>query len=140
MPINNYNNKIWPDTTIRENSRMLSKFGASRIITDYQSGEVSSLQFMLQVKGQTMFFQLPANVDGVLKTLHRDKVPNQYRNTDQARRVAWRILRDWVEAQIAIVDAGQAQMAEVFLPYAVGKDGQTLWNQLESGKLNLLTA
>ena len=140
MPISNYTTKIHPDTTIGEISRMLSRFGAQRIITDYRNGEVVSLQFMLVVKEQMIFFQLPANSEGVLKTLIRDKAPHQYRNTDQARRVAWRIIRDWVESQIAIVDAGQAQMAEVFLPYAVTKDGKTLFQQIESNNIKLLAS
>ena len=47
---------------------------------------------------------------------------------EQARRVAWRILKDWVAAQLAIVEAEQAQMAEVFLPYAVeSQTGQTMF-------------
>jgi hypothetical protein len=40
-------------------------------------------------------------------------------------RVAWRIVKDWIEAQMAIVEAGQAEMAEVFLPYATIEDGTT---------------
>lgn len=138
MAISNYTTKIDPDKTIGEISRMLSKFGATRIITDYQNGEVASLQFMIQVKDRMIFFQLPANAEGVLKTLERDNVPRQWRNIEQARRVAWRIIRDWVESQLAIVDAGQAQMAEVFLPYAIAQDGQTLYQQLEKGNLKLL--
>lgn len=138
MPISNYTTKISPDTTIGEISRMLSRFGAQRIIVDYADGEASLMQFMLDVKGKKVFFQLPCNAEGVLVTLQRDRVPAQYRTPLQARRVAWRIIRDWVEAQIAIVDAGQAAMAEVFLPYAVGQDGTTLYSQMEAGKIKLL--
>lgn len=138
MPITNYTTKIDPDKTIGEISRMLSKFGARRIITDYADGEASSVQFMIEVKGQMFFYQLPCNAEGVLKTLARDKAPNQYRNLNQARRTAWRIIRDWIEAQLAIVDAGQAAMAEVFLPYAVASNGRTLWQEIEEGNIKLL--
>lgn len=138
MPISNYTTKIAPETTIGQISKMLSMFGAKRIITDYHEGEATALQFMLDVKGRMLFFQLPCNADGVLRTLERDRAPRQYQNPEQARRVAWRIIRDWVEAQVAIVDAGQAAMAEVFLPYAIAQDGQTLYSQIESGKIKLL--
>lgn len=138
MPISNYTTKITPDTTIGQISRMLSKFGATRIITDYHDGEVASLQFMLELKGRALFYQLPANAEGVLKTLERDNVAKQYRNIDHARGVAWRIIRDWIEAQLAIVDAGQAQLAEVFLPYAIAKDGRTLYQHIEDGTVKLL--
>lgn len=140
MPISNYTTKISPDTTIGEISRMLSRFGAKRIITDYDSdGDAMQVQFMLEVKGRMVFYQLPCNAEGVLKTLERDRAESRYRTPAHAKKVAWRIISDWVEAQIAIVDAGQAQMAEVFLPYAVTDDGQTLFNKLEQGKLKLLT-
>ena len=139
MAISNYTTKISPDTTIGEISQMLSRFGAKRIITDYDDdGAAKQVQFMLDVKGRIIFYQLPCNAEGVLKTLERDRVESRYRNIDHAKKVAWRIIRDWVEAQIAIVDAGQAQMAEVFLPYAVAKDGTTLFSQLETGKIKLL--
>lgn len=139
MPISNYTTKIPSDTTIGEISRMLSRFGAKRIITDYDGdGEATQVQFMLEVKGRMVFYQLPCNASGVLKTLERDRTEPRFRTEAHARKVAWRIIRDWVEAQIAIVDAGQAQMAEVFLPYAVAKDGTTLFNQIETGKIKLL--
>jgi hypothetical protein len=33
------------------------------------------------------------------------KVPRSKCTEDQAQRVAWRIVKDWVEAQMAIVEA-----------------------------------
>jgi hypothetical protein len=49
---------------------------------------------------------------------------------DQARRVAWRIIKDWIDSQMAIVESEQAAMAQVFLPYAeVGKDGLSVYEQ-----------
>lgn len=140
MPISNYTTKINPETTIGEISRMLSRFGARRISTDYDNhGEVIAVQFMLELRGTMVLYALPGNAEGVLKTLERDGVARQYRTIEHARRVAWRIIRDWVEAQIAIVDAGQAVMAEVFLPYAVTNSGQTMWQRVESGNIKMLS-
>ena len=51
------------------------------------------------------------------------KVPNSKCNEQQAQKVAWRIIKDWVEAQMAIVEAQMADVAEVFLPYAVTNTG-----------------
>ena len=36
---------------------------------------------------------------------------------DQAYRVAWRNILDWVQAQMALLEIGMAKMEEVFLPY-----------------------
>jgi hypothetical protein len=46
---------------------------------------------------------------------------------EQAEWVSWRILKDWVEAQMALVESGQAEAAQVFMPYATRQDGQTMW-------------
>ena len=139
MPISNYTTTIAPEKTIGEISKMLARFGARRIITDYDDdGELTALQFMLEIKGKMAFYQLPCNAQGVLNTLVRDQAPAKFRNLSHARRVAWRIIRDWVEAQIAIVDAGQAVMAEVFLPYAVAQSGKTLYQEIEAGRIKLL--
>jgi hypothetical protein len=71
---------------------------------------------------------LPSNIDGVWKTLQRQEgLTGKEKSREQAARVSWRILKDWVAAQMAIVEAGAAQLAEVFLPYAVHKDGKTMF-------------
>lgn len=112
MPISNYTTTISPEKTIGEISRMLAKFGARRIITDFTTeGIACALQFTFELKSGVMFYTLPCNADGVLKTLQRDRAASKYQTEEHAYRVAWRIIKDWVEAQIAIVDAGQAQMA-----------------------------
>jgi hypothetical protein len=40
-----------------------------------------------------------------------------------ARKVAWRIIKDWVAAQLALIEAEQATLAQVFLPYCVMQHG-----------------
>lgn len=42
----------------------------------------------------------------------------------QAERVAWRIIKDWIEAQMAIIEAQLASMDEVFFPYMLDSAGQ----------------
>lgn len=53
-------------------------------------------------------------------------------------RVSWRIVKDWVEAQMAIVEAQLAEVGEVFLPYAVTKKGNTLYKELKQDGMKLL--
>lgn len=52
--------------------------------------------------GRTGGIRLPANVDAVLAVLAKQKVKC---GRDQAERVAWRILKDWVAAQMAILES-----------------------------------
>ena len=57
--------------------------------------------------------------------------------TGQAERTAWRNVRDWVMAQMAIIEAGQVEMEEVFLPYLTDGRGRTLYQLYQGGQLAL---
>lgn len=71
-------------------------------------------------------------VDAVLAVLAKQKVKC---GRDQAERVAWRILKDWVAAQMAILESEMVQMDEVFLPYMVNDSGQTLFQCYKNKQL-----
>jgi hypothetical protein len=138
MAILNYTTQIDAGKTVAELAQMLGKAGCQKVLVDYEAGEPAALTFGITVQGKPMFFTLPANIEGVLKALKRDRAPSKYQNTAQARRVAWRIIKVWCEAQLAIIDAGQAHLAEVFLPYAQTPSGQTLYTAIAAGNLKLL--
>jgi len=63
----------------------------------------------------------------------------KYRTREHAARVAWRICKDWIEAQLAIVDAEMADMMEIFLPYAQTESGETLYEVMKSKGFKQLT-
>jgi hypothetical protein len=44
----------------------------------------------------------------------------------QAVRTAWCVVKDWVEAQMALVETQMLTSQQVFLPYALMSDGRTL--------------
>lgn len=85
-------------------------------------------------------FRLPARIEGVHKSLSNDRRVDRakYRTREHAIRVAWRICKDWVEAQLAIVDAEMAEMVEVFLPYAQTDSGETLFEHSQNKGFKLL--
>jgi hypothetical protein len=58
---------------------------------------------------------------------------------EQAARIAWRIVKDWVEAQLAIIEAEMASRPEVFLPYAQTNTGETIFQRFEKNGLTALT-
>lgn len=144
MPILNYSTKIDHYKTISEITKCLSQHGARKIIVDNITGTTgipSGLTFSIDYKGveNGMYFALPCNFKGILKSMQSNKkVPRALCNEEQALRVGWRILKDWVMAQMAIVESDLASMAEVFLPYAVTKSGTTLYQYIESEGHKLL--
>lgn len=134
MPILNYTTSIDSEKTIAEITKILVKSGANKIVADYKDGIPTGVTFCLMVDSNMVGFCLPANYEGVLMAMKKDpKVPQRACTKEQALRVSWRIVKDWVEAQMAIVEAKLADVAEVFLPYAITKSGNTLYQEIKSG-------
>lgn len=140
MAILNYTTTIDLEKSISEIQKCLTKTGlVDKIVTDYSNGIPSSLTFCINLKGNVIGFSLPANFKGVLNAMEKNKaVPRNKCNEKQAQRVAWRILKDWVEAQMAIVEAEIAELSEVFLPYAILKNGNTLYQDMKGNEMKLL--
>ncbi len=136
MPILNYTTEIDVHKSIGEIQKSLAKAGAIAVSVDYDGqGEPMALMFLIRFQGEPVSFRLPSRWEGVLKRLNNDpKVPRSFKTEIQARRVAWRIVKDWVEAQMAIIEAGQAELVEVFLPYAVTNSGQSLYQVFNSSQ------
>lgn len=130
MPgILNFTTSIEATKTVGEIQAILGKHGARSITTDYDdNGNVSGVAFVIMIEGLPLSIRLPCNVDGVYESLRQAKgVPNRSKTRLQARRVAWRILKDWLEAQLALYQAGQAEMGQVFMAYAIAGDGRTAY-------------
>jgi len=60
----------------------------------------------------------------------------QYDVNKQATRTGWRIIRDWLEAQLAMIQAGMVSITDVFLPYAQNSQGETLYERLKDQKFS----
>lgn len=133
MALLNYTTKIDPDKTAQEIARCLSLHGASAVLTEYDEKEqtVSAISFKIKIAEQTITFRLPCDWKPVYEILNNDpKIPNKHKEKTQAIRTAWRIVKDWVEAQMALVETQMVTTAQVFLPYAVMNDGKTLSEQI----------
>jgi hypothetical protein len=137
MPIKNYTTKINQGQTVAEIQALLAAKGAQSIMVDYENGDPTALAFMVKWQGQEVPFRLPCNWEGALAALKRDR-----RKVDetQARAIAWRIVKDWVAAQMAIIEAGQATLQEVFLPYALVNKQTTLFQRMTIDPGRLLGA
>jgi hypothetical protein len=133
MAILNYTTKVPVDKTVAEIQKTLGSKGARSITTDYDAqGRTVAITFMLHLREQQISFRLPVNPEGVFDALYNQKgVEKKYKTREHARLVAWRILKDWIEAQLAIVEANQAKMVEVFLPYALDNKGLTFFQAFE---------
>jgi len=140
MALLNYTTEIPVDKTISEITRALSMGRAMAILTEYHpsgGGEVLAISFRAMTPYGVMSFRLPAKIDKVLLVLKRDpKIQPRFKTPEQAARVGWRIVKDWIEAQMALIRVDMATMEQVFLPYAQDNHGVTLYETLQAGKFN----
>jgi len=131
--IKNYTTSVSEEKTVGEIQGLLAAKGARSIQINYdEQGRPSAVSFVILFQDTPIPFQLPCNFEGVYKALEKSyttwhgkhQFQNNKESKNQARRVAWRIVKNWVEAQIALIEAEQATLAQVFLPYAVVNNGQ----------------
>lgn len=140
MPLLNYTTSIAPQKTVMEIQSALAKVGAARILTDFDTdGNIVALSFQINnpETNQPISFRLPTNWKPVQETLKRQRVATRLQTPEQALRVAWRITKDWIEAQVAIIETKMVTPAQVFLPYAVTRDGTTVYEYI-AGNQQLL--
>lgn len=143
MALLNYTTSIEAAKTASEIQKVLAAHGAKSILVDYDDkGFIEALSFRIVTPQGDAGIKLPVNPNAVLTVLSRQaglgKVPRRYVNHPQAVKVAWRIVKDWVEAQMAILETEMVKMEQIFLPYVISKDGRTLYEIAVSS--HLLTA
>jgi hypothetical protein len=157
MPLLNYTTEIPASRSRGEIIEILERAGASAIGLEYAGDRsVDAIKFVLDTKqfGRVPYV-MPANVGAVILTLNAEieretamlrqrtilkrRIPtNLHNNKEQAERIAWRIAKDWLEAQIALTQIGGAQIEQVMLPYADMGGGRTFFHALvERGSLAL---
>ena len=138
MPLLNYTTSIAVDKTIAEIQKCLSTHGATGILTEYDQGVVIALSFGIKFPDRDLHFRLPCDHQPVLELLKKDrKVPRRLVSKEQALRVAWRIIKDWTEAQMAIVETKMVSIEQVFFPYAITNDGRTVFERVKNSPLLL---
>jgi len=127
---------ISAEKTAGEISTTLSSSGLVKYIQfEYDESNVSGISFIIMNGDQRVPFKLPARVEPVLLAMKKDrKTPRHLCNIDQARRVAWRQLLRWVQAQIALIEVGMVDIKEVFMPYIIGKSGKTMYEIAENNQ------
>lgn len=133
MPLLNYTTKVDVYTTIGAIQGQLVKHGAKKIMQEYDdAGRITALSFQIDTPNGLRAIKLPANAEPVRRVLARQKVKC---DVEQSERVAWRIIKDWVEAQMAILESEMVQMDEIFLPYMLNSKGQTVFEAYQSQQL-----
>lgn len=131
MPILNYTTSISAQKTVGEITGILAGHGARAVLMNYDNeGQIESLSFQIATPQGNIGIRLPVDPDAVLKVMSRQGVTRKYLTRAHAIRVAWRIIKHWVEAQLAIVDTEMARTEQVFLPYMMLDKERSLYETI----------
>lgn len=129
--------------TIGEITAYLVRMGANQISTQYddKTREPIALYFSLTVRGNMIPFTLPARVEPVFNIINagshgRDK----FKDMTQAKRVAWRQIYRWIQAQLALIETGMVTADEVLMPYIQVGPNETLYQRAVTGGFQKLLA
>ncbi len=125
----NYTTKISAQKTVGEVMTILVSHGAAAVLMNYgDGGLIMSLSFKVKTAQGEIGIKLPVHPEAVLKVMNKQNIPPRFCNKQQSTRVAWRIAKVWVQAQMAIIETEMVKMEQVFLPYWVMPDGSTLYD------------
>ena len=124
MAIKNYTTKVDVYTSIGEIQGALARHGATKIMIDYDNGKPQAIAFGIDT---------PA-VDGTLRVFAAQKIKA---DREQAEMTAWRNVRDWVLAQMALIESCDVPMQQIFLPYMADDRGRTVYELYAAGQLAL---
>lgn len=134
MAIKNYTTKVCVYTSLCEIQGALARHGATKIMVDYVEGKPVSISFAINSPMGLLGFTLPATVDGTLRVFQKAKIKA---SREQAEMTAWRNVRDWVLAQMALVESCEVPIDEIFFPYLADRNGNTAYQLYASGQLML---
>lgn len=153
MPLLNFTTEVPASRSIADITRILQEGGASAIMLENgPDREITAVSFMMQTTFGKLPFSLPANVGAVIATLNaqiheenikarnrsgykRKLAKNLYNNKGQAERIAWRIAKDWLEAQIALSTVGSAKFEQIMMPFAMIGNKSFYQRMVERGSL-----
>ena len=136
MALKNTYSKSPVDQSLKEIENVLVGAGAIGISKGYEDGRITSLTFALKFKDNIINFKLPISWKKVQQVIKNEGI-GKWDDDDYAYRVSWAIVRDWVSAQIAVLASENVTMPQLFLPYAVAPNGETLFDIVVKGDLLL---
>jgi hypothetical protein len=142
MALLNYSTEVPATRTVSQIIDILVKANAQRVLAEYTDQRPSGVAFQLHTAYGDRYYSLPVNVLAVEKVIRRygSGVPPRFKTYAQAERIAWRILKDWLEAQVALIQTEMVALDQVLLPYMrVDEIGTTVYDQYRDQQLALGT-
>jgi len=141
--VKNYTTTISVDKTILEIEILLTKYGAKKILKEYDDNQnITFLTFMIKHNTGFIPIRLPSEPEKIIVMLNEKvdagEIPKKFRNDkEQASRIMWRIILDWIDSQMTMVEIGMKSLLQIFLAdvCAVGSD-QSFFKKFTDGEIS----
>ncbi|OYO21953.1 hypothetical protein CGZ93_08435 [Enemella dayhoffiae] len=141
----NYTTTVEVHKTVGEVQALLADHGADRVGIEYRDSQPVGVSFTLRLPAGTRAFMLPVDVEAMHRLLQSKDSSGELRSgtkanrasREQAARVSWRVVKDWLPAQLTLVDSTMVTVEQVFLPYLQLDDGRTLFEVYSTSELAL---
>ena len=139
MAINlkNYTTEVPADRLINCIEKLLVDYGATNIMKEFDAGgRCSGISFLVVMEQMKLPFRLPGKVGEVFAWL-KEKRPKSNANTlwQQAERITWKNMHEWIHLQLSLIEQGQMEPLEAFLPHLYEIEAQkTFYNRLKEGQ------
>lgn len=131
-PLLDYTTSVPVSRTVAQVQAILVEHGARAVMMEYDDrGRITALAFNIKMPNGDLPIRLPIDAAATLRVLQRQadnrEIPARYAKEEHAYRVAWRIIKDWVEAQISLLETEMVRLEQIFLPYVITPGGQTVY-------------
>lgn len=130
---------ISANKSVAEIQYLLSEYGASAILIEYEDNGIKALSFKYKTNGEEIPYRIPCQWPEIEQLLQKRHKRGPYKKDlkYEAKKIAWRQPRRWVEAQLAFLQARQVKFEQAFLAYRLIGPNETLYERLEALKFSL---
>ena len=145
----NYTTTIPVTQTVGECHAILAAAGASSAATHFENGQQVGLSFSLKTPHGVRAFTLPVDVPAMQAVLRKTDFSSlrasrskldQLMSREHAAEVAWHVVKDWLEANLALIAAQMATIDTVMLPFLVVDEERTLYQAYQEHEASLALA
>lgn len=145
--LKNYSTTVPAEKSIGEIEKLLLAFGAENIMkkANKELRQFTEIMFSFEINGKQVPFKLPANVNNVREYIYLQHCSKSRRSRKskedfnaEAYRITWRLIKDWVHAQLSIISSDMVKAEEVFLPYLMIDKDRTLSQKFVAGEMDNL--
>lgn len=146
-PVENYTTKVAAARTAGEIQELLAAHGVNAIMLTYDNGRPVGVSFQATTEFGPRPFRLPVDVDAMHALLRAEKragrLPGisapQAEDKAHAERVAWRVIFEWLRAQMTLIASRMVTLDQVMLPYLVVDGDRSLYAAYRESGLRELT-